>query len=59
MREENASKYYAAQKSQFDWSCSKMTADGEVKQVGIRKTQPLNDLRNRKRYWKLKEEAED
>ena len=32
----------------------------EVKGVGIRrKTQLLDDLRNRRRYWKLEEEAED
>ena len=33
----------------------------EVKGVGRRKrrTQPLHDLRNRKRYWELQEEAED
>ena len=30
----------------------------EVKGVG-RKTQLLNDLRNSRRYWELKEEAED
>ena len=30
----------------------------EVKGVGIR-TQLLDDLRNRRRYWELKEEAED
>jgi hypothetical protein len=30
----------------------------EVKEVGIRRTQLLDDLRNR-RYWELKEEAED
>ena len=31
----------------------------EVKGVGRRKTQVLDDLRNRRRYWELKEEAED
>ena len=31
----------------------------EVKEVGRKKTQLLNDLRNRRRYWELKEEAED
>jgi hypothetical protein len=31
----------------------------EVKGVGRRKTQSLEDLRNRRRYWELKEEAED
>ena len=34
----------------------------EVKRVGRRRrrrTQLLDDLRNRRRYWKLKEEAED
>jgi hypothetical protein len=31
----------------------------EVKGVGRRKTQPLDDLRNRRRDWVLKEEAED
>ena len=30
----------------------------EVKGVG-RRTQLLDDLRNRRRYWELKEEAED
>ena len=30
----------------------------EVKEVG-RRTQLLDDLRNRRRYWELKEEAED
>ena len=31
----------------------------EVKGVGRRRTQLLDDLRYRRRYWKLKEEAED
>ena len=31
----------------------------EVKGVGRRTTQLLDDLKNRKRYWELKEEAED
>ena len=31
----------------------------EVKEVRRRKTQFLDDLRNRRRYWELKEEAED
>ena len=31
----------------------------EVKRVGRRRTQLLDDLRNRRRYWELKEEAED
>ena len=31
----------------------------ELKGVGRRQTQLLNDLRNRRRYWELKEEAED
>jgi hypothetical protein len=31
----------------------------EVKGVGRRTTQLLEDLRKRRRYWKLKEEAED
>ena len=31
----------------------------EVKGVGRRVTQLLDDLRNRRRHWKLKEEAED
>ena len=32
----------------------------EVKGVGTRRrTQLLDDLRNRRRYWELKEEAED
>jgi len=31
----------------------------EVKAVGRRRTQFLDDLRNRRRYWELKEEAED
>ena len=30
-----------------------------VKGVGRRRTQFLVDLRNRRRYWELKEEAED
>ena len=30
----------------------------EVKGVGRRRTQLLDDLRNRRRYWELKEEAE-
>jgi len=30
-----------------------------VKGVGRRRTQLLDDLRNRRRYWELKEEAED
>ena len=31
----------------------------EVKGVGRRRTQLLDDLRNRRTYWELKEEAED
>ena len=31
----------------------------EVKGVGRRRIQLLDDLRNRRRYWELKEEAED
>ena len=31
----------------------------EVIGVGKRRTQLLTDLRNRRRYWELKEEAED
>ena len=31
----------------------------EVKEVGRRRTQLLDDLRNIRRYWELKEEAED
>ena len=31
----------------------------EVKGVGRRRTQLLDYLRNRRRYWELKEEAED
>ena len=31
----------------------------EVKGEGRRRIQPLDDLRNRRRYWGLKEEAED
>ena len=31
----------------------------EVKAVGRRRTHLLDALRNRKRYWELKEEAED
>ena len=31
----------------------------EVKGVERRRTQLLDDLRNRRRYWELKEEAED
>ena len=31
----------------------------EVKGIGRRRTQLLDDLRNRRRYWELKEEAED
>ena len=31
----------------------------EVKRVGIRRKQFLDDLRNRRRYWELNEEAED
>jgi hypothetical protein len=30
----------------------------EVKGVGRRRTQLLDDLRNRRRYWELKEEVE-
>jgi hypothetical protein len=30
-----------------------------VKGVGTRRTQLLDDLRNRSRYWELEEEAED
>ena len=31
----------------------------EVKGVGGRRTQLLDDLRNRRRYWELTEEVED
>ena len=31
----------------------------KVKGVGRRRTQLIDDLRNRRRYWELKEEAED
>ena len=31
----------------------------EVKGIGRRRTQPLDDFKNRRRYWELKEEAED
>ena len=31
----------------------------EVKEVGRTRTQLLDDLRNRRRYWELKEEAEN
>ena len=31
----------------------------EVKGVGKRRTQLLDDLKNRRRYWELKEGAED
>jgi hypothetical protein len=31
----------------------------KVKGVGGRRTQLLDDVRNRRRYWELKEEAED
>ena len=31
----------------------------ELKGVGRRRTQLLDDLRKRRRYWELKEEAED
>ena len=31
----------------------------EVKGVGGRRTQLVDDLRNRRRYWELKEEAKD
>jgi hypothetical protein len=31
----------------------------EIKVVGRRRTQLLEDMRNRRRYWELKEEAED
>ena len=31
----------------------------EVKGVGRRRTQLLDDVRNRRRYWEIKEEAED
>ena len=31
----------------------------DVKGVGRRRTHVLDDLRNRRRYWELKEEAED
>ena len=31
----------------------------EVKNTGVNRTQLLDDLRNRRRYWELKEEAED
>ena len=31
----------------------------EMKGLGRRRTQQLGDLRNRRRYWELKEEVED
>jgi hypothetical protein len=31
----------------------------EVKGVGRRRTQLLDDLRNRRKYWELKEEVEE
>ena len=31
----------------------------EVKGVERKRTQLLDDLRNRRRYWEIKEEAED
>jgi hypothetical protein len=31
----------------------------EVKGLGRRRTQLLDDLRNGRRYWELKQEAED
>ena len=31
----------------------------EVKGIGRRRTQLLDDLGNRRKYWELKEEAED
>ena len=31
----------------------------EVKAIGRRRTQLLDDFRNRRRYWEIKEEAED
>ena len=31
----------------------------EVKGIGRRRTQLFDDLRNRRRYWELKEKAED
>ena len=31
----------------------------EVKEIGKIRTQLFDDLRNRRRYWALKEEAED
>jgi hypothetical protein len=31
----------------------------EMKEVGRRRTQLFNDLRNRRRYWELKEESEN
>ena len=30
-----------------------------MKEVGRRRTQLLDDLRKKRRYWELKEEAED
>ena len=34
--------------------------EGQMTEVkGVRRTQLLDDLRNRRRYWELKEEAED
>jgi hypothetical protein len=37
----------------------KMTLVFLVTRVGRRRTQLLHDLQNRRRYWELKEEAED
>ena len=31
----------------------------EVKEIGKRRTQLLDDLKKRRRYWELKEEAEN
>jgi hypothetical protein len=42
------------------WVLHEVNCSGtEVKGVGRRRTQLLDDIRNTRRYWELKEEAED
>ena len=66
-REVETSKQYPAQRSQLDRTYSKNklsfydAIEGQVTEVKrvVRRTLLLDDLRNRRRFWELKEETED
>ena len=70
-RDEDDSKQYTAQKTQLVWTQDilkrnfilHVATEGQVTEVkGVRirrRTQFLDDLESRRRYWELKEEAVD